>query len=139
LIVIAPLFIAAANYVTIGRLITAVLPSDSQTILGIPCRKIAKVFVICDILSFLIQASGSGIASSNNWQGDTEKIGVDVLIAGLATQLVTVLIFAVILGLFSKMVFREGQAKATAPSGWKGVYRAMCISISLIAVRLPPD
>jgi hypothetical protein len=139
LIVIAPLFIAAANYVTIGRLITAVLPPDSQTILGLPCRKITKIFVICDILSFLVQASGSGIASSNNWQGNAENIGVDVLIAGLATQLVTVLVFAAILGTFTKTVFREGKAKDTAPSGWKRVHMAICISILLIAVRPSAD
>jgi len=135
LIVLAPLFIAAANYITIGRLITGVLPADSQTILGLPCRKISKIFVICDILSFLVQASGSGIASSNNWQGNSEKIGVDVLIAGLATQLVTVLVFAVLLGTFTNMVFAKGRAKDTAPSGWKRVHMAICISILFIAVR----
>jgi hypothetical protein len=135
LIVIAPLFIAAANYVTIGNLITAVLHPDSHTILGIYARKITKIFVVCDFLSFLIQVSGSGLASSNNWQGDSEKIGVDILIAGLATQLVTIAIFMFILGTFTKMVFLEGRATAAAPPGWKRVHMANCISIILITVR----
>jgi hypothetical protein len=53
----------------------------------------------------------------------------------LATQLATVVVFALILGAFTKMTFREGKALATAPSGWRRVHMAICISILLIAVR----
>jgi hypothetical protein len=134
LIVIAPLFVAAGNYLIIGRLIISVLPLGSQKILGIRPTRITKTFVGCDVLSFLIQVSGSGIASSNNWTGNVESIGVDVLIVGLATQLATILVFGVIVAIFFKKAIRDNEARTDAPVGWKKVLAAIVLSIILIAV-----
>jgi hypothetical protein len=138
LIVVAPLFIAAGNYLLIGRLILSVLPSRAHKIFGIPATRITKIFVGCDILSFLIQVSGSGIASSNNWEGNTKDIGVDVLITGLATQLLTIIIFIGVVGVFSKRAVWEGCARTDAPEGWEKVLAAIVTSCILITVSLLP-
>jgi len=135
LIVIAPLLIAAGNYLLIGRLILSVLPPTSHKILGVSAHRITKIFVGADIMSFLIQVSGSGIASSNNWRGKTEKIGVNVLIAGLSTQLATILFFVVIVGVFGKRAVLERQARDQAPEGWRKVLAAISISSTLITLR----
>lgn len=129
---IAPLFIAAGNYLLIGRLIIAVLPSTSHKVMGIRATRITKVFVGLDILSFLIQVSGSGIASSGNWSGNLAKIGVNVLIAGLSSQLATILIFIIVVSVFSRQAVWRAGAREGAPAGWEKVLAAIVISCVLI-------
>lgn len=133
LIIIAPVFVAAGNYLLIGRLIRAVLPPSRHRIFLIPAHLITRTFVGCDILSFLIQASGSGIASSTSWEGNNAKIGTDVLVGGLSTQVATFVWFLCIVGRFwwvAKTETREG-----APRGWRRVLQAIWVSSSLILVH----
>jgi hypothetical protein len=138
LIVVAPLFLAANNYLLLGRLLLCVLPSNNSSpvpkIFHSPVTKITKIFVGCDILSFLIQVSGSGIASSNNWQGNTKDIGVNVLIVGLATQLGTMLVFLGILARFRERTTRKDEMRQDSPAEWKKVFAAVVVSCVLILV-----
>lgn len=56
LILIAPAFLAASIYMTLGRIIT-MLQAEQYSI--IPLRWLTKIFVAGDVLSFLMQASGT--------------------------------------------------------------------------------
>jgi len=132
LIILAPIFVAAGNYLLIGRLIRAVLDQNQHRILGIRAERITRTFVGCDIASFLIQASGSGIASSGNWQDNNAKIGTDVLIAGLCTQVLTFVFFLVIIWAFGKSA--KQYTKPDAPKGWRKVLHVIYISSALILV-----
>lgn len=55
LILIAPAFLAASIYMTLGRII-AMLNAERCSL--IPLRFLTKIFVAGDVLSFLMQASG---------------------------------------------------------------------------------
>ncbi|KAF2099714.1 RTA1-domain-containing protein [Rhizodiscina lignyota] len=134
LIILAPIFVAAGNYLLIGRLIRAALDASHQRILRIQPHRITKIFVGCDIMSFLIQASGSGIAASVNWVGSTADIGQDVLLAGLGTQVATFVFFIAILVIFILRVKREGE-RADSPDGWRKVLYSVCISSALVLIR----
>ncbi|TID17464.1 hypothetical protein E2P81_ATG08036 [Venturia nashicola] len=57
-----------------------------------------KIFINCELLSFSNQVPASRIASRKICAGNTENIGVDVLIVGLATKLATMLVFSAIRG-----------------------------------------
>lgn len=129
----APLFIAAGNYLCLGRLIISVLPRKSQHLLKLNPVFITRVFVTSDILSLLVQASGSGVASSENWSG---KTGLNMLEAGLALQLATNIVFMVLTTLFLKRAVLERRARADAPEGWNRVATVVSISIILIFVSL---
>ncbi|KAJ4160572.1 hypothetical protein NW754_003691 [Fusarium falciforme] len=131
--VLAPVFIAAGNYLLISRLILAVLPPSRHRILKIPGRRLTPIFVACDIIAFLVQGSGSGIASSDNWQGQMEKIGRNVLIGGLAFQLVAFSLFLCVFRRFHVLANR--MAVDGAPKGWQKVVLAVYVSSSLIMVR----
>ncbi|CAM1506375.1 Fc.00g060160.m01.CDS01 [Cosmosporella sp. VM-42] len=132
-VVLAPIFIAAGNYVLISRLILAVLPPSNHRLLKIPGRKLTRIFVAFDIIAFLIQGNGSGIQSSNNWTGKTELIGRYVMIGGLAFQLIA---FGLFLCVFRKFhVLANRMAVEGAPEGWRKVVRAVYISSGLIMVR----
>lgn len=136
LIILAPIFVAAGNYLLISRLIRGALSPDnpvSRSIFRIPVIRITKIFVCCDILSFLIQASGSGIAASDNWSGDTADIGEDVLLAGLGTQVATFLAFMAILIKFHIKVRREGE-RDDAPVGWRKILWSVYVSSTMVLV-----
>jgi hypothetical protein len=133
--VLAPVFVAAGNYLLISRLIRAVLPPSRHRILGIPGKRLTPIFVICDIVSFIIQGNGSAIASSDNWQGEKEKIGRYVLIGGLAFQLVA---FGLFLCVFRRFhVLANRMAAPQAPKGWRQVTLSVYVSSVLIMVRIP--
>ena len=133
-VVLAPIFIAAGNYLLISRLILAVLPPSNHRILKIPGRKLTRIFVAFDIVAFLIQGNGSGIQSSNDWEGKTELIGRYVVIAGLAFQLIA---FGLFLCVFRKFhVLANRMAVQDAPEGWRKVVRAVYISSGLIVVSM---
>ncbi|KAH8819843.1 RTA1 like protein-domain-containing protein [Xylogone sp. PMI_703] len=134
LIVIAPLFVGAGNYLLISRLCLMVLPQSITKIYRIPTAHLTRIFIICDIISFLIQVSGSGIASSGNWEGSTVTVGEDVLIVGLASQVATFIFFLAIVSRFHRLTkvetIRDDQA-----GGWRVVLKAVYISSTLILIR----
>lgn len=76
--------------------------------------------------------SGSGIASSGNWEGSNATLGQNVLIAGLATQLATFMFFVGILRRFHQLANIEGRADA--PKGWRKVLLAVYVSSALVIV-----
>lgn len=82
----------------------------------------------------MIQGNGSGIASSDNWQGEKEKIGRYVLIGGLVFQLVA---FGLFLCVFRRFhVLANRMAVPEAPKGWQRVVLSVYISSVLIMVRI---
>jgi RTA1 like protein len=110
-----------------------VLPPNSQRLLGVSPRLITRVFVGFDIMSLLIQCSGSGVASSQNWVGNTGKT---ILIAGLATQLATNVVFTVLVAAFYKRAFRERAVGPSMPEGWETAFWVVVSSIILVLVSV---
>ncbi|KAG7294588.1 hypothetical protein NEMBOFW57_004664 [Staphylotrichum longicolle] len=137
LVVLAPVFVAAGNYLLIGRLIRAVLDAarTGHKVFGVHGRLITRVFVLCDVISFLVQCSGSGVGSSSEWAGPTADIGVKILIGGLALQAVAFGFFMAIFGRFHYLAKRKGLVAADAPVGWEKVVTAVYVSSILILVR----
>lgn len=130
LTVLAPVFVAAGNYLLISRLILAVLPPSNHRILKIPGRHLTPIFVACDVVAFMVQGGGSGIASSDNWTGPNEKTGRYVLIGGLVFQLIAFSLFLSVFGRFHYIANRS--AVSDAPNGWRKVAISVYISSILI-------
>ncbi|OCK85354.1 RTA1-domain-containing protein [Lepidopterella palustris CBS 459.81] len=133
LIILAPIFVAAGNYLLIGRLICTVLDANKHRIFGIRADRITKTFVWCDVASCMIQASGSGIASSGNWSGSNAKVGTSVLITGLSTQVATFVWFLAVIVAFWRNT--KHHTKSDAPPGWRKVLHAIYVSSALILIR----
>jgi hypothetical protein len=121
LIVLAPVFICASLYLLIGRLVRAGIPMQGkqQRILGISPHWLPRGFITSDILSFMTQGSGSGIASSGGWEGTEKETGTNVLIGGLALQLATFSLFMIIVWRF------HVRAKAIGNGVDKGVHQVL--------------
>lgn len=93
------------------------------------------MFVGFDIVSFLVQSAGSGVASSVEWVGPTADVGVKILIGGLALQAVAFGFFVGVLSRFFWLAKRGGCVSADAPVGWEKVVWAVYTSSGLILVR----
>ncbi|KAK3349348.1 RTA1 like protein-domain-containing protein [Lasiosphaeria hispida] len=133
LIVLAPVLVAAGNYLLIGRLIRVTLPADNHRVFGVHGRLLTRIFVGFDIVSFLVQGSGSSVASSVEWVGSTADVGVKILIAGLGLQAVAFLFFMAIFARFHFLARRA--AVGEAPVGWERVVVAVYVSSVLILIR----
>ncbi|KIW52885.1 hypothetical protein PV05_08498 [Exophiala xenobiotica] len=100
-IVISPIFVCATLYLLLTRLIRTTLPDGPDRVFfRISPRWLGRVFITSDVVSFLTQCSGSGIASSGNWEGNLKDIGTNVLLVGLALQLATFTVFLLLMGRF---------------------------------------
>lgn len=132
-VVLAPIFVAAGNYLLIGRLVQRVLPARHQRVFGVHGRLITRVFVGLDIISFFVQSSGSIVAIVVNWQGPRAQTGLNVLVAGLALQVAGFCFFLAVFARFHWLA--TSHAAPHAPAGWKQVVAAVYISSFLILVR----
>ncbi|KAH8805478.1 putative RTA1 domain protein [Xylogone sp. PMI_703] len=85
---IAPAFLSASIYLCLSRLIVI----HGAHFARFQPKTYTYTFITCDIISLILQAAGGGIAASANAQSDKDT-GVDVMIAGLVFQVVSLLLF----------------------------------------------
>ncbi|PYH30152.1 RTA1 domain-containing protein [Aspergillus neoniger CBS 115656] len=118
LILLAPPLYAAAIYMTLGRLITLL---DAERLSLVPIRWLTAVFVTGDVLSFLLQGAGGGIMASGTLSGMTT--GENVIMGGLAVQLIFFSVFVIIATLFHYRIHQNPTEKSMstciARSGWR--------------------
>jgi hypothetical protein len=145
-VVLSPIFVCATLYWQLAYMIMLLLPAKPssgartsrklpQYLFKIPPRFLGRLFIASDITSFLTQASGSGIASSGNWEGNLKDIGTNVLIAGLVLQLVTFTLYLVFLGTLVRRIKTTPEASCS-PSE-RMVF--IGIFIAAIFVQVSPD
>lgn len=109
LILLAPLWINAYIYMLLGRMIHFFLESDR--VFKIEARLITRMFVLFDIVAFLIQATG-GAMTGPGVSPQTQKTGLNIYTGGVATQLCFLAVFvALTIGFQLKL---KHQAKSTS-------------------------
>ncbi|KAI1662457.1 RTA1-domain-containing protein [Daldinia decipiens] len=89
---IAPAFLAAGIYLCIRKIVFAFGPENSR----IPPQYYTRIFIPCDVVSLILQASGGGLAASAFHTGRSTDLGDKIMIAGLAFQVFTLLVFMLI-------------------------------------------
>jgi hypothetical protein len=118
-IIIAPSFLAAAIYLTVRHLIVYYGPEYSK----LKPVLYTWVFIGADIFSIMLQAAGGGIASSAD-KGDRKKvqIGNNVIIAGIAFQVVTMALCGLLTLDFALRYIRRTKA-AGKTINWTSINR----------------
>ncbi|KAF2813054.1 putative RTA1 domain protein [Mytilinidion resinicola] len=87
---IAPAFLSAAIYLTLGRVIVIYGPPVSP----LKPRTYSIIFVSCDLLSLILQSAGGAItATADTGDQTTHDLGVHIMIAGLIFQVVSLCVF----------------------------------------------
>ncbi|KAJ5713851.1 RTA1-domain-containing protein [Penicillium malachiteum] len=130
LILIAPAFLAASIYMTLGRIIEML---DGERCSMIKLKWLTKIFVFGDVLSFLMQASGAGlmVASSNS-----PSTGEHVIIGGLFVQIIFFGFFTLSAVIFQKRINRYPTGRSTElRSVWHRHLFALYSASILILIR----
>ncbi|KAF4784213.1 hypothetical protein HER10_EVM0005596 [Colletotrichum scovillei] len=138
-LLVAPALFAASIYMVLGRLI---IHLRSESLSPIKPSRLTKVFVIGDILSFIVQIMGAGMLASSS----TMNTGKTVILLGLVVQLIFFGLFVI-----SSAVFHSRVSKHMPPilmeeeeantgwrrlfNGWRGVMSVLYIASVLIFVR----
>ncbi|KAJ3124223.1 hypothetical protein HK100_011306, partial [Physocladia obscura] len=128
-ILIAPVLIAATQYVVLGKLIEYVDPVAS------PLRHdvIAKIFVTCDIISFLIQVGGSILLISFKQYFQT---GTNILIGGLIVQVISFTAYLSLAIVFYRRVTKKPLAETqVSNNNWRKLFFALFLSGTMVFVR----
>lgn len=87
---IGPAFLSAAIYLCLSRVIVAY----GEGISRIRPQTYTYIFVSCDFLSLVLQAAGGGItATADDDQPDLAQTGINIMIAGLASQVASLAVF----------------------------------------------
>lgn len=94
----------------VARLVYMIHPRHRA--MGIPAQWLAKAFVLADIMSFAIQASG-GAMLANQDNPDTVATGQRIYMAGVGVQMAFVAVFLVLTVCFHRdMLALERNGKA---------------------------
>ncbi|CAF9925083.1 MAG: hypothetical protein HETSPECPRED_005739 [Heterodermia speciosa] len=97
-IVVAPVFLSAALYTTLTSLIAYMGPHLSP--LGLSRKTIIAVFVASDVVATIVQVAGAALIGSAESDRRSPNTANDILLAGLAFQVFSFLLFLLLLGLF---------------------------------------
>jgi len=100
---IAPAFMAGGIYLCLRRIVYAFGPENSR----ITPEAYTRIFIPCDLASLLLQAAGGGLASSASHQHKNPDTGDNIMVAGLAFQVLTLLIFMCLCGDFAFRTYKR--------------------------------
>ncbi|KIK71528.1 hypothetical protein GYMLUDRAFT_150151 [Collybiopsis luxurians FD-317 M1] len=148
-VLLSPCAFLATDYMLLSRLANSLGRDIADDCLFIPSRRITKMFVWSDVITFWIQATGGGLSI----QQKVAKLGTDIAMAGLILQLVSFGLFSLLLVMFGFSVRSKyprvwristqneslssvvGPFKTSTISNWKFLYFTMCLTCIGILIR----
>lgn len=128
LILLAPLWINAGIYMVFGRLVYFFVPERRVVI---SASRLTLCFILCDVVSFLVQASGGMMLS--NTDPSLTNIGLKVYMGGIGLQQAFLFVFLALTCLFYKKIRQHGYTRAT---DYQWLLYIIWISVALITVRI---
>ncbi|KAF6824226.1 RTA1 domain-containing protein [Colletotrichum plurivorum] len=133
-ILLAPLWVNAFAYMTLGRMIHFFHPSRS--LLHIPAPTFAAIFVGLDVISFMIQLVGGSMAGPTAPPEDQMR-AIHIYMGGIGLQEFFILIFVGLALTFQRDMRRaEGLLRNQSRSGWRPLMWALYFSLGMITVRI---
>ncbi|KAJ5386613.1 hypothetical protein N7509_009154 [Penicillium cosmopolitanum] len=137
-ILLAPTLYAASIYMVLGRIITSL---KGEHLSYVPVRFMTKIFVMGDVLSFVLQGAGGGVMSSSG-SANLLVVGQWIIVGGLCVQLVFFGAFLITSIIFNCRIIRspteESQisvASGLIPRDWRGLLFALYTVSVLILIR----
>ncbi|GAM35914.1 RTA1 domain protein [Talaromyces pinophilus] len=128
-ILLGPTLFAASVYMVLARVIRSV-HAEKHSVL--PLNWVTKTFILSDIVTFIVQAGGSGMMVSSG----LTKIGEGVVIAGLALQVLSFILFIVTAYVFHRRMRHSPTAEVfDIALPWKQRLRSLYAISALILVR----
>jgi hypothetical protein len=130
LLLVAPALFAATIYMELGRIITLIVGEGRALI----SRKwMTKIFVIGDVLSFVLQGGGGGYQSAGSLSA--LRLGTKIIIVGLFVQLAFFGAFLVVAVNFHINIFRRPTTRSRIGIPWQKHLKLLYATGMLIMVR----
>ncbi|KAI5816859.1 RTA1 like protein-domain-containing protein [Pyronema omphalodes] len=135
LLLIAPALFAASIYMILGRLILVLSASHHSPI---PIRWLTKLFVLGDVISFLMQSAGGGIMAGGTLE--SMKRGEKIVIGGLFVQVLFFAVFVVVAIVFNIRINWEPTVESSSVqrrgrNGWGTLLKTLYWASGAILVR----
>ncbi|KAI9926614.1 hypothetical protein MW887_004383 [Aspergillus wentii] len=131
-ILLGPSLFAASIYMILGRIIQL---TDGGSRALIRASLLTKIFVLGDVLSFLIQSGGGAIMSSAK-SASKMKLGENVIIVGLIVQIVFFGFFVIVSVIFHRRITTSPTAASMEASvNWKRYLYVLYFASVMIMVR----
>ncbi|TVY38467.1 Sphingoid long-chain base transporter [Lachnellula subtilissima] len=133
---IGPAFLSAAIYLCLGRIIVIYGVHISR----LRPRSYTLIFMGCDTISLLLQSAGGAIASGANTQKASD-LGINIMIAGLVSQVISLSVFVILCADFAIQARRrwtEREAKhfeLRQTFFWKAFLCGLVVATFTIYVR----
>ncbi|KAI9731475.1 MAG: hypothetical protein M1835_003523, partial [Candelina submexicana] len=125
---IGPAFISASIYLCLARII--VVYGESLSFLK--PRTYTITFMSCDLFSLVLQAIGGGMASNAKVHSD-EQTGINIMIAGLSTQVFSLLLF---MALCAEFAWRAHKRRMDLDIAYAELRRTLLFKSFLVALSL---
>ncbi|KAK3072551.1 hypothetical protein LTR53_006605 [Teratosphaeriaceae sp. CCFEE 6253] len=98
LILVAPIFTNAYAFMVMGRMVYNFTPTAS--VAGIRAWRFGPIFVLLDILAFLVQAGGASMASGSNTSVSSTMTGIHIYMGGIGFQQLCIFAFLAVAARF---------------------------------------
>ncbi|KAA8651149.1 hypothetical protein EYZ11_009425 [Aspergillus tanneri] len=141
LFLLAPLWINAFLYMTLGRLIHFFIPS--QRLGGIAAKRYGQLFVCLDIVAFIVQGAGAGMTSNVDNSDDEIMRGVHIYMGGIGLQELFILVFVgLAIHLHRRLVCMERALQLDVEKlnrnmmNWRWLFYAIYTALGMITVRI---
>ncbi|KAK9369491.1 RTA1 like protein-domain-containing protein [Lipomyces kononenkoae] len=141
LFLVAPLWINAFLYMTLGRLIYFFIPDHRLS--GISAQRYGTVFVCLDIIAFIVQLGGASITTQTDASTATIMLGVHIYMGRIGLQELLILIFTVLtIHLHRRMLSMEHSGKLDREKldrgsmPWRFMFYAIYATLGLITIRI---
>ncbi|RAL08018.1 RTA1 domain-containing protein [Aspergillus homomorphus CBS 101889] len=131
LLLVAPALFAATIYMILGRIILLVR-GEHHSIIRL--KWLTKIFVIGDVLSFMMQASGAGLMVKS--KSATDHTGENVIVGGLVVQILFFCFFITVAVIFQRRIYRHPTVRSESPSiPWRKHFFSLYAMSFLILIR----
>jgi len=127
---IGPAFLSGSIYLCLARLVVAFSESTSR----IAPRTLTLGFMGCDFIALLLQAIGGALASTADTE-NSEQIGINIMIAGVAWQVVSLVLFIALCTDYSLRVRKSCPSESVNPA-FQGIRRSRKFRGFLIALAI---
>ncbi|KIW08658.1 uncharacterized protein PV09_00612 [Verruconis gallopava] len=132
MILVGPLWINAFVYMVVARLVWCFMPN--KRLGGVRAWRFGTIFVLLDILAFLVQVAGASMASGNNLTYDQIMRGLHIYMGGVGLQQFFILAFTGLLIRFQLRYKRENP-HPTSAAPMRLLYVLYAV-LTLITVRI---
>ncbi|KZP21963.1 hypothetical protein FIBSPDRAFT_931397 [Athelia psychrophila] len=128
LVLLAPLWINAFDYMVLGRMVYYFLPEQK---LYIKATRFSVCFVWLDVTSFLVQLGGGLLLTGTAWE--------NIYMGGIGMQQLFILGFLGMVIMFHRRALvleREGVLATTGRTNWRTLLYCLYASLLLISIRI---